>query len=432
MSSLDPLGFILGKCKVEADSVVQEPLSSLETKREQSNSKIDSPAAATKRATKRKRARSPPLSSSNCQLCHVTAKYKCPRCRFRTCSLACCQQHKKTANCNGMRSKAHYISREQYGYQEMMLDYTYLESLARVADVNNRTIRQQLTPSTTKRQFFSEQISRQARNRGIHLISMPYGMKRKLLNRTSFKSKDGLISWQIEWIFSELSSKIFLNKCKETKTLAEGLKDLLTFLPITEKRCLQAIPFEDYIFLMKKEKQPANNPKYYILNPNSTFSNSLREKTIIEFPTIFVYQQMPLDRDIEIDQREVHAEKKTESKIPNIKKASLSTNDFQIINKREHNQIKPQIEGSNQHASDNEIVSDTERISGNENDSTRENEFTSEDEIRYNSDSEFTIENESQPETTDENKILSGIGSSVENPTSSESETECDTTSDSD
>ena len=44
---------------------------------------------------------------SFCLICkHCKAKYKCPACEARTCSLVCCKKHKAKSNCNGKRDPA--------------------------------------------------------------------------------------------------------------------------------------------------------------------------------------------------------------------------------------------------------------------------------------------------------------------------------------
>lgn len=45
-----------------------------------------------------------------CEVCKETdAKYCCPRCNTRSCSLGCCKKHKTDNNCNGERNKTAYI-----------------------------------------------------------------------------------------------------------------------------------------------------------------------------------------------------------------------------------------------------------------------------------------------------------------------------------
>lgn len=46
----------------------------------------------------------------DCEVCDSKkAKYTCPKCEVRTCSLTCINIHKKELDCNGIRDKTKYI-----------------------------------------------------------------------------------------------------------------------------------------------------------------------------------------------------------------------------------------------------------------------------------------------------------------------------------
>ncbi|VDK41532.1 unnamed protein product [Taenia asiatica] len=72
-----------------------------------------------------------------CSTCLIAeAKYTCPRCTVRTCSLRCCQAHKKSTMCSGKRDVAAFVARKDYSYFAFLSDYRFLESLDR--DNENR------------------------------------------------------------------------------------------------------------------------------------------------------------------------------------------------------------------------------------------------------------------------------------------------------
>ena len=76
---------------------------------------------------------SAPTQSPICSICVKNpAKYTCPRCSVRTCSLPCSQTHKTQGEgCSGVRNKAAYVPMNQYGYMSLMNDYTFLEDVGR-------------------------------------------------------------------------------------------------------------------------------------------------------------------------------------------------------------------------------------------------------------------------------------------------------------
>lgn len=46
----------------------------------------------------------------DCEVCGATkAKYTCPKCEVRTCSLVCVNLHKKELDCDGIRDKTKFI-----------------------------------------------------------------------------------------------------------------------------------------------------------------------------------------------------------------------------------------------------------------------------------------------------------------------------------
>lgn len=68
-----------------------------------------------------------------CAICAMDgAKYTCPRCSMRTCSLSCSNAHKVHGQgCSGVRNKAAYVPMNQYGYMALMDDYVFLEEVGR-------------------------------------------------------------------------------------------------------------------------------------------------------------------------------------------------------------------------------------------------------------------------------------------------------------
>jgi hypothetical protein len=47
---------------------------------------------------------------AQCELCKKeAAKYKCPRCALRTCSLACVKDHKTKFHCSGKRDRTAFV-----------------------------------------------------------------------------------------------------------------------------------------------------------------------------------------------------------------------------------------------------------------------------------------------------------------------------------
>lgn len=67
-----------------------------------------------------------------CEVCSCNlAKYACPRCEVKTCSLHCVKIHKHELKCNGSRDKTKYIPLNKFTNLDLSSDYRLLEELTR-------------------------------------------------------------------------------------------------------------------------------------------------------------------------------------------------------------------------------------------------------------------------------------------------------------
>lgn len=56
-----------------------------------------------------------PYISRRCLICNKSsAKYRCPRCAARTCSVDCVKEHKTQQNCSGVRDKTAFVGIKQF------------------------------------------------------------------------------------------------------------------------------------------------------------------------------------------------------------------------------------------------------------------------------------------------------------------------------
>ena len=164
-------------------------------------------------------------------------------------------------------------------------------------------------------------LVRQAESKGIALLRMPCGMQRRQSNTTRFQKKTGVISWKIELCFHVPKSMLddergggsssyrstaaqdgsaalpkFLrveSELSESSTLSEELGKHLDVHPHntatrSRLRWFANAPRDSLVLLMKRLPCSSASPKYFKLDPNAPLSESLKGKTIIEFPTIDV------------------------------------------------------------------------------------------------------------------------------------------------
>lgn len=155
-----------------------------------------------------------------------------------------------------------------------------------------------------------DHLTRQAELGGVSLLRMPQGMGRRAANTSKFSKKNGL-TWKIEFNFhypSNGTSSIngyktdgeskpgFLmveSEVNEGSTWQEALGKLLDVHPGNSAIRSQLKIFaneqrDSLILLMKRLPCSSAAPQYIQFEANTTLKDSLRGKTIIEFPTVEV------------------------------------------------------------------------------------------------------------------------------------------------
>ncbi|KAI0832319.1 hypothetical protein BC628DRAFT_1305701, partial [Trametes gibbosa] len=170
---------------------------------------------------------------SACAICQAdAAKYTCPRCAVRTCSLVCSTAHKtRGAGCSGVRNQAAYVPMNRYGYMTLMNDYTFLEEMGRkVGDWGREIVQGGYMAGGGDRRGRDMRGGRgrgrgQGRGRGrggahggrpvskrdvlklqldfkdIELELLPNGMERRTLNQSTwdFKNKTALLTVEFKF-----------------------------------------------------------------------------------------------------------------------------------------------------------------------------------------------------------------------------------------
>lgn len=177
-------------------------------------------------------------------------------------------------------------------------------------------------PMQSKRENVSPLV-RQAELKGVNLLRMPIGMERRRSNTTKFSKKKGII-WKVELCFHHTKDtsdgggdesrsskekpvlpKLFKveskvpkvlkveSKVSDSSTLYEELGKHLDVHPgnSTTRSSLRAfatVPRGSLVLFMKRLPCSSAAPQYYKLDPNTALVDSLKGKTLIEFPTIDV------------------------------------------------------------------------------------------------------------------------------------------------
>ncbi|KAI2622836.1 hypothetical protein GGS21DRAFT_534324 [Xylaria nigripes] len=194
-----------------------------------------------------------PLLTSLCTICHIQPpRYKCPRCKARTCSLSCVKKHKTWSSCNGERDPTVFIPltklKTDAGIDH---DYNFLTKIERSVERAERILREDrdILPEGTPDQPLHKKArlgKGQSRGRttidngprrwdknalqrmralGIHVSSVPYGMTRSRENKTSWNRRTKTINWQVEWVIFDTEPSIRISTQTQFKRLLHKALD---------------------------------------------------------------------------------------------------------------------------------------------------------------------------------------------------------------
>lgn len=162
-------------------------------------------------------------------------------------------------------------------------------------------------------------LVRQSELKGVNLLRMPNGMGRRKSNTTKFNKKKGAITWKIELVFHPPANTPDEGKgesgpmgekplpkilkvesvAPESSTLFEELEKHLDVRPGNSTtraalRTFATVPRESLALFIKRLPCSSAAPQYFRIDPNATLMESLKGKTIIEFPTIDVATEVDM------------------------------------------------------------------------------------------------------------------------------------------
>ncbi|XP_021514856.1 box C/D snoRNA protein 1 isoform X1 [Meriones unguiculatus] len=229
------------------------------------------------------------LAMSRCETCGTEeAKYRCPRCMRYSCSLPCVKRHKAELTCNGVRDKTAYVSLQEFTEMTLLSDYRFLEDVARTADQVSRDTFLK-TPKRKKYLFF---MKNRARKQGIYLKLLPNGFSKRKENSTVFDHRKQQFCWHVKLQFPQSQAEYIEKRVPDNKTINEILKPYIDpekSDPVIRQRLKAYVQSQTVVqILMRVENMQQNLIRYYELDPYKSLLDNLRNKVIIEYPTLHV------------------------------------------------------------------------------------------------------------------------------------------------
>ena len=233
--------------------------------------------------------------------CGNESKYCCPACKTRTCSLKCVKSHKLERNCTGVAEKTSFVKLSDFDNIQLISDYKFLENIKESIENSQRQLAGNFRGQNTQ-----GVIRKKCLTNNTLIKFMPFGLSRHKLNKTCFK--DEVIRWTIELIFSDSCTKIFALDIPETWTI----------LDLIEKYKSDSVPYSEYRFVSMYFK---NDPKvsyfiqadigeantFHLLDPELMIMESLKFKTVIEYPTIYITTKPASFKSVECQSFDVKA-----------------------------------------------------------------------------------------------------------------------------
>ncbi|KAH8415369.1 hypothetical protein KR222_005518, partial [Zaprionus bogoriensis] len=242
-----------------------------------------------------------------CEVCaKMAARYACPKCEVKTCSLPCVQIHKRELSCDGVRDRTKYLPLSEMTEREFMSDYCFLEECTRFAQTRQQDRSKRHTHQHGQLPLPLHRMRSEARQRGTQLhFLLPHFTRRKQ-NTTYLNWKQHRFHWHIDWLFTSCSdasastTRFTDTRCDEQQTLAALLAKYLDLQQETARAQQKLLQHHQRAGIgqlslwLRAERVRRSGSRCYALAAHKTLRDNLAGKTLVEFPTIYVsHEQRP-------------------------------------------------------------------------------------------------------------------------------------------
>lgn len=248
-----------------------------------------------------------------CEVCAVQeAKYTCPKCEVKTCQLACLKIHKKELECDGLRDKTKYIPLKKMTKMDFMSDYNFLEECTRYVQTRKCDRIKCITRFDRElpAQLYRLRAACRLRRTTLRFL-LPHFTRHKS-NTTKLDLKSQIISWKIEWNFPiDGKNLVFSDEAvSENEKLSKiAWKYLDQEAGDRRLEYYQAKGFDGVSILLKAEGVRKCHNRFFELDPSLSLKQNLADKTVVEYPVIYVvtkdlareFDVIESDEDLEPD-----------------------------------------------------------------------------------------------------------------------------------
>jgi len=218
-----------------------------------------------------------------------TPIYQCPRCNIRTCSLECCQNHKKRTGCSGKRNRSAFVPVSRMTDSTVRSDYFFLEEVLEQIPQSGKRARTQEVSSNQGNSKRMRRLVQQAERRGTTLQIMPPMMVRHISNTSWYSGPRDTITWKVEVVLHPSKSVVSFNLSENEENIIDHVTNHF------EKEKISISSVELYLFLMRLPSS-ARNPRYTAVYPSDSLKAKLRGMTVVEHPTLHLVPKDIVDQ----------------------------------------------------------------------------------------------------------------------------------------
>lgn len=274
--------------------------------------------------------------STKCEVCNEAEfRYRCPRCLRRICSLACSREHKKLYSCSGVANAAtdyvgskdlkdadtrdeknHLVQRDYNFLVNMNRQLSLLKEDGKVKSKRVFSVRgNNGNWNESNQNRYNVSKARHVMRRGVKCLLLPKGMQRSVSNKSKWDKPLDTFVWSLEWVlineqgepWSHIShrnkeeacvvncvGKQVYDRCMELydlKAQEHSLDREEDTKTTKEDRSKQILDFglKFYTKCFPSELDMVMDTKVVTeINPSECVGQVFKDRTVIEFPTVFI------------------------------------------------------------------------------------------------------------------------------------------------
>lgn len=221
--------------------------------------------------------------STQCAICHISAaKYTCPACSLRTCSVPCIKQHKTKTLCTGLIAPSTFIPAKALATPESLnRDYNFLTGIERKLGKEE---------GADQDEDRAGKLATLWKAREVDVRRAPRGMKRRAEDESRVENsgngknnKRARIVWSIEWV---------VGGERRMEMIPEGTMLVDAFRKLEPRPAKAPAKGEEKFYLRKPfVAAPPGTVVVETVDGRVPFKEVLRGKSIDTFPTVHVYPE---------------------------------------------------------------------------------------------------------------------------------------------